>query len=960
MPAEDLISSPGFFPSLINAMPDGFLLRAVDGTVIEVNASFCHMIGFDRDDVIGSKPPHPWWADEERENIGQLATRYFAGDSSDDDMIFKRKSGERFPAAVTSAPIRDSRGQIVAYVGTVKDMTERKRQQRELAFQARLIDRLQAAVIATDEDGVITLWNRGAEDLYGWSASDVIGVDVRNVLPGVGSAAMASGSPDRLRHDTATEGEYSARHRDGSTFPVFVTEAPIHDQEGSLTGIVAVSVSIADRRRSEQRRNAQYEVARVLADADNLASGMHNVLAAVGSSLGWSFGAFWSLDDQQQIMRCLDVWKASDLGNRELQPGLTGDWSYRDGGVLRRTWQTGEPVWVADVLEPSDFLRAQEAWDSGFQSWIAFPIVGRHGVFGAVEFFSRQKRVPEPELLALLTSFGRQIGHFVERKRAESALRESEDRFRAMADSAPVLLWLADRDGSATWFNRGWLAFRGRTLEDELGNGWMEGVHPSDFDRSVSGYEAALCAREPYTLEYRMKRHDSSYRWLLSSGAPRIAPDGSFEGFVGSCVDITDRKRVEEEQRFLSEATRILASSLDYQANLTSLADLVANRLADWCFITVQDVDAESQISIVAHRDPEQARIARDMLGHYALDFDARAPDRPDDMVQAAVYSHIDELQLAAIARDADHLRILRDMELESAMVVPLVARERTLGAITFISGREGRHFEQADLDLAEHLGRRASIAIDNALLYEEARLATRQRDQFLAVAAHELRSPLTSMKGFAQLLLRRAERDPLRDDWVRPLRMIDDQANRLSGLMSRLLDVSRIEEDHLHLEFEQVDLAEIVRAAVAEVSLATETHAIDLVVTTQPLIAEVDRSRIVQVLTNLLDNAVKYSPDASSVDVRASRDGDAVVVSVTDYGVGIDEDAQHRLFERFFRGRRSSRGSSEGLGLGLYVSRGIIEAHGGSIDVVSRPGQGSTFTIAIPSRQPIQAASET
>ncbi|HUG17222.1 MAG TPA: PAS domain S-box protein [Thermomicrobiales bacterium] len=953
MSAERLTGTPDFFPSLINAMPDGFVLRSTDGTIIEANASFCQMIGYAREEVIGSRPPHPWWAEEDRENIDQLASQFFAGASADDDMVFKRRGGERVPVAVTSAPLRDASGQIIAYVGAFKDMTERKRHQRQLAFQARLIDQVQAAVYATDDDGVITFWNRGAEELFGWAASDVIGVDVRNVLPGVGSAAQPDGALDALRQGTPWEGEYLARHRDGGTFPVVVTDAPILDQAGVLTGVMAVSVSIVERRRSEQRRHTQYNVARVLAEADDLGDGLQRVLSAIGSGLGWSFGGYWTLDADARALRCHDTWRSPDLRDRPLAQRLTDDWTFRQGeGLLGRVWESHAPQWVADLLQPSVFLRARDALESGFQSWIAFPVIGQRGVLGAVEFFSSEQREPETELLALVTSFGRQVGQFVERKRAEGALRESEDRFRTMADSAPVLLWLSGADGTATWFNRSWLDLRGRALDDELGHGWLEGVHPDDFDRCMSAYESARRAREPYTLEYRVRRHDGAYRWLLSNGAPRVGPDGTFDGYVGSCIDITDRRRVEEEQRFLSEATRILASSLDYQTTLSTLASLVAQRLADWCVVNVSAEDGDVAHSIIAHRDPEKAAWARDMLRQYPIVINA--PHGSSVSLRDArpmLYQEVTDEQLQEVARDAQHLETLRQIEFASAMVLPMRARDRNLGAITFISAEGGRSYSESDKEFAEHLARRAAIAIDNALLYEEARRAARQRDQFLAVAAHELRSPLTSMKGFAQLLLRRAERQPLGEEWVRPLRTIDEQVNRLAGLVNRLLDVSRIEEDQLHLEVEEVDVADVVREAVSEAQLATEGHAITYAIDPASLLAEVDRTRIGQVLSNLIDNAVRYSPYDSPVEIFAALEGDQIVVSVTDYGPGIDEDAQQRLFERYFRGTHSTRGPSDGLGLGLYVARGIVEAHGGHISVASEPGKGSTFTFSVPRR---------
>jgi PAS domain S-box-containing protein len=955
MTADRLIDTPDFFPSLINAMSDGFVLRSVDGTIIDVNASFCRMIGYERSEIIGQRPPHDWWADEERDRMAQTASRYLAGVSSDDDLLFKRKSGERFPVAVTSAPLRDADGQIIAYVGTVKDMTERNRHQRQLAFQANLINEIRAGVIATDDDGVITLWNRGAEDLFGWQASEVIGVDIRNVLPGVGGMSLTGEALMSLRRGTPVEGEYLAMRRDGSTFPVFITDAPILDRAGNLTGIVAVSVNISERRRSEQRRSAQFEVARVLAEADELSDGIQQVLSAIGTNLGWVFGGYWARDESHDVLRCAETWRSPDLGEHTLTPGLTDDWSFSYGeGMLGRIWQTGDPIWVEDIPHTDTFIRSAEASESGFRSWIAFPVVGRRGVLGAIEFFCQEKRRPEPELLSLVTSFGRQVGQFAERKRAESALRESEDRFRIMADHAPVLLWVAGPDGEATWFNRVWLDFRGRSLEEEIGSGWLEGLHPDDFERSTSVYSAALRSREPYSLEYRMRRYDGSYCWLLSSGVPRIAPDGAFEGYVGSCLDITDRKRAEEDQRFLSEATRILASSLDFKTTLSSLAALISANMASWCVVRVIGADGSVEHSIVSHRDPERAAWAHEIQQRFPVTANAaRGTPNVFRTGLPELYPVVTDEDLHRFARGEEHLELLRRVGCTSTMIVPIIARDRVRGTITFMSSDEDRRFTDSDLDTALHLAGRAAIAIENALLYAEARQASRERDQFLAVAAHELRSPLTSMKGFSQLLLRRAEQESAGPEWIRGLKTIDSQVNRVAGLVSRLLDVSRIAENHLNLEVEDVDMADVLRDAVSEAQLTAEAHSIVLVISDDPLTAEVDRSRIEQVLSNLIDNAVKYSPADSQITVSVAADTDSLSVSVRDNGLGIDPDARQRLFNRFYRGTRTARNSSEGLGLGLYVARGIVEAHGGTISVESVPGEGSVFTVTIPRRQP-------
>jgi signal transduction histidine kinase len=291
-------------------------------------------------------------------------------------------------------------------------------------------------------------------------------------------------------------------------------------------------------------------------------------------------------------------------------------------------------------------------------------------------------------------------------------------------------------------------------------------------------------------------------------------------------------------------------------------------------------------------------------------------------------------------------------------MIVPMLARDQAVGAITLVAAESGRRFTAEDLALAEDLARRAAMAVDNARLYADAREAARARDRFLAVAAHELRSPLTATKGFAQLLLRRAARTPSGEEWIAPLRTIDNQVNKVATLVNRLLDVSRIQENRLQLQLEPDDLLAVVREAVAEQQLVAEGRRIILTCPLSELPGVWDRARLGQVLTNLLDNAVKYSPDDGEISVTLEQDNLAreVIISVHDDGAGISADGRARLFERDFRASDAASSGLEGMGLGLYVAKGIVDAHGGRIWLESAAGQGTTFYVALPTQTRPQA----
>ena len=199
---------------------------------------------------------------------------------------------------------------------------------------------------------------------------------------------------------------------------------------------------------------------------------------------------------------------------------------------------------------------------------------------------------------------GAVVLEITERKRAEARLSESEERFRTLANTIPALVWMCDAENRCTYFNRGWLEFTGSAVEAELGDGWLDNVHPDDLDAVVRADAAAFERRLPMTLEYRLRRHDGVYRWILDEGVPRFDADGEFAGYIGACVDIDDRRRAEERERLLVDASTLLAASLDVDTTLQNVASLTVPRIADWCSIALRHEDGSIRTVAVAHKDP--------------------------------------------------------------------------------------------------------------------------------------------------------------------------------------------------------------------------------------------------------------------------------------------------------------------------------------------------------------------
>jgi signal transduction histidine kinase len=354
----------------------------------------------------------------------------------------------------------------------------------------------------------------------------------------------------------------------------------------------------------------------------------------------------------------------------------------------------------------------------------------------------------------------------------------------------------------------------------------------------------------------------------------------------------------------------------------------------------------------VAHADTSRADDA-DILRGYAPD--RRAQDGIARVLRTGVPELIRELpdgRLPSMTRDARHQAVVQTLGIRSIMRVPLLARSRTLGVISLVSTEPTRRYGAADLALAEELGRRCAVAVDNARLYAEAQEAIRARDEFLSIASHELRTPLTGIKGYAQILLRAHNRGQLDEDRLRrSLVTIDDAADRLADLVDDLLDVSRIRTGHLPLRLATVNLVEALRETADRYrDHLGNLHTLDLDLPTEAVLADVDMDRMEQVVTNLLSNAVKYSPAGGTVTLSLIGGEGGALIQVQDSGIGLPVDSLEAIFQPFGRAANATRQSLPGMGLGLYICRTLVERHGGRIWAVSGgENNGTSFGFWLP-----------
>ncbi len=470
---------------------------------------------------------------------------------------------------------------------------------------------------------------------------------------------------------------------------------------------------------------------------------------------------------------------------------------------------------------------------------------------------------------------------------------------------------------------------------------------------TVREIRQALHERREIGVTILNQRKDGTPFWNDLLISPVFDPDGTLTHFVGIQTDITARKLAEDRNAFLADASEKLVFSLDIRESLDEVARLAVPAIAD--IFLVDLLDEDDRVDRVAARYDGLTAAAQAALDAIRP---RRISDRPmmEETLRAGRPELIREVGpdlLASRTVDAHHRELLEGLGLLSSVVVPLVGRDRALGTLSLLTTRRSRRrYDDSDLRLAEDLGRRTALAIDNALLFRETQEAVRARDQFLSIAAHELRTPVSSIKGYAQMLMRAQRKGEVPADRLRrSLTTIDQASDRLSLLTTDLLDVSRIRLGQLPLRPDEIALDELVRSIVSRQDESGGSgHQHELVVGPGDYRVIVDADRFDQVLTNLLENAAKYSPSGQAIDVTLTASETEVTVAVRDQGIGLPPGGAEQIFEPFERATNAVERGLPGLGLGLYISRGIIERHGGRISAESAgEDQGTTFTLVIP-----------
>lgn len=546
------------------------------------------------------------------------------------------------------------------------------------------------------------------------------------------------------------------------------------------------------------------------------------------------------------------------------------------------------------------------------------------------------------------------------RRVAEEELRASRAKFEGILSIAVDAIVTVDETQHILHFNHGAEPLIGYTEREMIGAPLStllpprfrdaHARHLTDFAR---GEQVARRMGERRSI-FGVRRDGTEFP--AEASISRLeAPGGRLYTVV--LRDITERLRAEENQRFLARAGGVLATSLDYESTLRSVAHLAMPHLADCCLLSVDDHDSAMRTVASVHEDPERTKRLRSLERRRV-----ESNDWPFPVAEAIAEGRIvvrRRLQPGWEREGANgdpRVDDLAAIGVCASLTLPLVARDHVLGALTLLSTDPARQFDDADVALADDLAHRAAFAIENARLYQESQQASKARDEILGVVSHDLRNPLSAISMCARVLL---ESPPTASEERKELAdAILESTHLMQRLIQDLLDVSTIESGHLKIHPRRESLGPIIDAVLTMVKEGADERGLMIVRDVPGGLPDVhvDSMRLEQVLANLVANAVKFTERGGNITIRAEANGETVRIAVIDTGVGIPAEHLPHIFDRYWHARRQSR--TVGTGLGLAIARGIVDAHGGAISVESVMGAGTSFIFTIPTADSGHAAS--
>ncbi|CAA9325648.1 MAG: diguanylate cyclase/phosphodiesterase (GGDEF & EAL domains) with PAS/PAC sensor(s) [uncultured Gemmatimonadaceae bacterium] len=879
-----------------------------------------------------------------------------------EDDAFIRRDGTPIPVAYSSSPIEIA-GQVVGAVIAFRDIGERKRAEDALRESAAKLHLITAQIPAygwlTDRDLRITSTFGSGLAQLGLDPDTFVGKALVELRGEVSETAVA--------HRRAVAGEatsYALRLVDRD---LEARVEPLQDGAGRVVGCLGLAVDVTERRRHERRLAAQSEVSRALAEAPGLDEAAPAVIRAIGEHLEWDYGGLWTVDRGGGVLRCVATWHDPALDLAAFVAVTRGAAFPPGVGLPGHVWRDGGPRWVADAAAEGSFPRLVVAGELGLRSGLGVPIAVDGQVVGVLEFLTREARAVDRDVQAVLAALAAQVGQFIERKRAEEALRASEERFRSAFAESAVGHALAALDGRIIEVNRAFCAITGRDEATLLGVALPAITHPDDRERFRHRVAQVVAGeRAHFQIEERYLREDGGAVPVLCDVAAVRDARGRPQFLIALVQDITERRlaqaalgaRARQQATVARLGQRALATP-ELAAVLDEAVAVVAATL---------DVEYAKVLELLPGGDALLLRAGigwrEGLVGHATVGADAESQAGYTLLSRAPVIV----ADLRGEARFSGP-PLLHDHGVVSGLSVVIPGAGRPFGVLGAHTSRsrvfspdDSNFFQAVANILASAIARQAyerRLAAEEvaarASRDEAARLAEldRLRREFISSVSHELRTPLTALGLGISLLAPLVEGRASADEGA-VLGVMRRNIDRLMRYVDDLLLVNRLDAGVLRLDRRPLDL----RAAAADAAAAIrpllegkgQAVTLDL---PEPLPVAGDAERLEQVLINLLGNAHYHTPAGTRVAVSGRAVDGEVRLTVRDDGPGIPAADLERVFARFQRLGKEDGGS----GLGLVVARSIVELHGGRIWAESPPGEGATFHLALPGAEPRQGA---
>ncbi|MFL5344756.1 MAG: PAS domain S-box protein [Hyalangium sp.] len=893
----------------------GVFMLALDGSVASWTPGAQRLKGYRAEEAIGMPLSRFFPADElEKETPKRLLEKAELERQVEYEGWLVRKDGTQFWGNLTLSAITDERGRLRGFSNVARDLTQRRQTEQALKESEQhfrlLVESQDYGVFMVSPVGIIETWNRGAQRLEGYRAHEIIGSPMMGLFP---HDAAGNGIPERLLTDAARVGRADYEgwlvRKGGETFWGLITVSAVEDESGHLRGFSMLARDVTERKRTEQELRRSEEYFRLLVGS------VHDygvfMVSTQGEVESWNQGA-----------QRLKGYRAQEIVGSTISHFFPEE---------ERQKRTPERLVEQALANGSATYEGWLVRKGGAQFWGLVTL-------SAVEDENGQLRG--------ISNVARDLS---ERKKVEEALRNSEERLRLLIDSLQDFgVFMVSPDGYVASWSPGAERMKRYTAAEAIGMPISVFFRAEELEKGVLERLLQRAGAEGRAeFEGWMVRKGGAMFWASLVLSAVRDPDGRLRGFSNVARDLTERMLTERAMAFLADVGTVLAGSLDYQTTLDTVARLATRELAQACIVEIVD-DPSIQPVAVAHVDPGQERIVQKAMRSLPSESQlARGVAHVVHTGQPELMPDISDAGWVGEALGLENPNILRDLGVQSYMCVPLTARGKTFGAMLFLAARD-RHYSSDEPLLAAELARRGALAIDNARLYEQAQTAVRMREEVLAVVSHDLRNPLgTIQAGAAQLLSETQEADQP-SKTKRIAQRIRRASDRMIHMIRDLLDFSSIEVGQLRIDLAEHDVDELVTESIELLQPSADEKEVRLAKELDSSLLKVrcDRERIMQVLSNLIGNAIKFTDSGGVVKVRTRGERTRVVFSVSDTGPGIAEEDRAHIFDRYWQAKRRAR---ESLGLGLAISKAILESHGGTIWVESMVGQGATFLFSIP-----------